>query len=162
MRCFFPPYFCWCNAFWGWFWGFPSPRALCSTFASLLKHSHADCSGCSSFLPHAAATSPQEEVGTERLVCVSHFLAVTCGTLLVCSCGRPYIKLSHGEGSLDKGDRIPRSGTCLVSSVWFFYFHHFKVVGEKQAWTESACLFESRVLKKTEQKTPQTIKLARH
>ncbi|KAJ0069313.1 hypothetical protein NL108_003249, partial [Boleophthalmus pectinirostris] len=28
----------------------------------------------------------------------------------VCSCGRPYIKLSHGEGSLDKGDRIPRPG----------------------------------------------------
>ncbi|XP_010790677.1 cGMP-inhibited 3',5'-cyclic phosphodiesterase A-like [Notothenia coriiceps] len=24
-------------------------------------------------------------------------------------CGRPYIRLSHGEGSLDKGDRIPRS-----------------------------------------------------
>ncbi|XP_034001944.1 cGMP-inhibited 3',5'-cyclic phosphodiesterase A-like isoform X1 [Trematomus bernacchii] len=28
---------------------------------------------------------------------------------LTCSCGRPYIRLSHGEGSLDKGDRIPRS-----------------------------------------------------
>ncbi|KAM9376825.1 cGMP-inhibited 3',5'-cyclic phosphodiesterase 3A [Pholidichthys leucotaenia] len=28
---------------------------------------------------------------------------------LTCSCGRPYIRLSHGEGSIDKGDRIPRS-----------------------------------------------------
>ncbi|XP_061826280.1 cGMP-inhibited 3',5'-cyclic phosphodiesterase 3A-like isoform X2 [Nerophis lumbriciformis] len=36
---------------------------------------------------------------------------------LTCSCGRPYIRLSHGEGSLDKGDRIPRSeDQVLVSS----------------------------------------------
>ncbi|XP_075883531.1 cGMP-inhibited 3',5'-cyclic phosphodiesterase 3A-like isoform X2 [Nelusetta ayraudi] len=33
---------------------------------------------------------------------------------LTCSCGRPYIKLSHGEGSLDKGDRIPRSAEDQV------------------------------------------------
>ncbi|KAF7663977.1 hypothetical protein LDENG_00192760 [Lucifuga dentata] len=37
---------------------------------------------------------------------------------LTCSCGRPYIKLSHGEGSIDKGDRIPRSAEdqVIVSS----------------------------------------------
>lgn len=38
---------------------------------------------------------------------------------LTCSCGRPYIKLGHGEGSLDKGDRIPRSAAddpVVVSS----------------------------------------------
>ncbi|XP_062418927.1 cGMP-inhibited 3',5'-cyclic phosphodiesterase 3A-like isoform X1 [Pungitius pungitius] len=37
---------------------------------------------------------------------------------LTCSCGRPYIKLSHGEGSIDKGDRIPRSAEdqAVVSS----------------------------------------------
>ncbi|XP_034032180.1 cGMP-inhibited 3',5'-cyclic phosphodiesterase A isoform X2 [Thalassophryne amazonica] len=28
---------------------------------------------------------------------------------LICSCGRPYIRLSHGEGSIDKGDKIPHS-----------------------------------------------------
>ncbi|XP_069019248.1 cGMP-inhibited 3',5'-cyclic phosphodiesterase 3A isoform X1 [Embiotoca jacksoni] len=33
---------------------------------------------------------------------------------LTCSCGRPYIKLSHGEGSIDKGDRIPRSAEDQV------------------------------------------------
>nr|XP_020480030.1 cGMP-inhibited 3',5'-cyclic phosphodiesterase A-like isoform X1 [Monopterus albus] len=33
---------------------------------------------------------------------------------LICSCGRPYIKLSHGEGSLDKGDRVPRSAEDQV------------------------------------------------
>lgn len=42
-------------------------------------------------------------------------LSLTCKTPLVYSCGRPYIKLSHGEGSIDKGDRIPRSGMLLVS-----------------------------------------------
>ncbi|XP_051917495.1 cGMP-inhibited 3',5'-cyclic phosphodiesterase 3A-like isoform X2 [Hippocampus zosterae] len=31
---------------------------------------------------------------------------------LTCSCGRPYNRLSHGEGSIDKGDRIPRSVTA--------------------------------------------------
>ncbi|XP_029910607.1 cGMP-inhibited 3',5'-cyclic phosphodiesterase A-like isoform X2 [Myripristis murdjan] len=35
---------------------------------------------------------------------------------LTCSCGRPYIRLSHGEGSLDKGDRIPRSEDQVVAS----------------------------------------------
>ncbi|XP_047452338.1 cGMP-inhibited 3',5'-cyclic phosphodiesterase A-like isoform X2 [Mugil cephalus] len=35
---------------------------------------------------------------------------------LTCSCGRPYIKLSHGEGSIDKGDRIPRSEDQVVAS----------------------------------------------
>ncbi|KAF1386891.1 hypothetical protein PFLUV_G00099560 [Perca fluviatilis] len=37
---------------------------------------------------------------------------------LTCSCGRPYIRLGHGEGSIDKGDRIPRSAEdqVLVSS----------------------------------------------
>ncbi|XP_068168289.1 cGMP-inhibited 3',5'-cyclic phosphodiesterase 3A isoform X2 [Antennarius striatus] len=35
---------------------------------------------------------------------------------LTCSCGRPYIKLSHGEGSIDKGDRIPRSEDPVVVS----------------------------------------------
>ncbi|XP_034391437.1 cGMP-inhibited 3',5'-cyclic phosphodiesterase A-like isoform X1 [Cyclopterus lumpus] len=37
---------------------------------------------------------------------------------LACSCGRPYIRLSHGEGSIDKGDRIPRSAEdqVMVSS----------------------------------------------
>ncbi|XP_040019103.1 cGMP-inhibited 3',5'-cyclic phosphodiesterase 3A isoform X4 [Gasterosteus aculeatus] len=35
---------------------------------------------------------------------------------LTCSCGRPYIKLSHGEGSIDKGDRIPRSEDQAVVS----------------------------------------------
>ncbi|XP_029992296.1 cGMP-inhibited 3',5'-cyclic phosphodiesterase A isoform X3 [Sphaeramia orbicularis] len=37
---------------------------------------------------------------------------------LTCSCGRPYIRLSHGEGSIDKGDRIPRSAEdpVVVSS----------------------------------------------
>ncbi|XP_059191269.1 cGMP-inhibited 3',5'-cyclic phosphodiesterase 3A-like [Centropristis striata] len=33
---------------------------------------------------------------------------------LTCSCGRPYIRLSHGEGSMDKGDRIPRSAEDQV------------------------------------------------
>ncbi|XP_024911785.1 cGMP-inhibited 3',5'-cyclic phosphodiesterase A isoform X2 [Cynoglossus semilaevis] len=33
-----------------------------------------------------------------------------------CSCGRPYIRLSHGEGSMDKGDRIPRSEDQVVVS----------------------------------------------
>ncbi|XP_044049475.1 cGMP-inhibited 3',5'-cyclic phosphodiesterase A-like isoform X3 [Siniperca chuatsi] len=33
---------------------------------------------------------------------------------LTCSCGRPYIKLSHGEGSIDKGDRISRSAEDQV------------------------------------------------
>ncbi|KAF6718753.1 cGMP-inhibited 3',5'-cyclic phosphodiesterase A [Oryzias melastigma] len=33
---------------------------------------------------------------------------------LTCSCGRPYIRLSHGEGSVDKGDRIPRSAEDQV------------------------------------------------
>ncbi|CAG08714.1 unnamed protein product, partial [Tetraodon nigroviridis] len=34
------------------------------------------------------------------------------------SCGRSYVKLSHGEGSLDKGDKIPRSAEdhVVVSS----------------------------------------------
>ncbi|XP_029992295.1 cGMP-inhibited 3',5'-cyclic phosphodiesterase A isoform X2 [Sphaeramia orbicularis] len=35
---------------------------------------------------------------------------------LTCSCGRPYIRLSHGEGSIDKGDRIPRSEDPVVVS----------------------------------------------
>ncbi|XP_057691767.1 cGMP-inhibited 3',5'-cyclic phosphodiesterase 3A-like isoform X2 [Corythoichthys intestinalis] len=35
---------------------------------------------------------------------------------LTCSCGRPYIRLSHGEGSIDKGDRIPRSEDQVVVS----------------------------------------------
>ncbi|XP_063335508.1 cGMP-inhibited 3',5'-cyclic phosphodiesterase 3A-like isoform X2 [Pelmatolapia mariae] len=35
---------------------------------------------------------------------------------LTCSCGRPYIRLNHGEGSLDKGDRIPRSEDQVVVS----------------------------------------------
>ncbi|XP_035859109.1 cGMP-inhibited 3',5'-cyclic phosphodiesterase A-like isoform X2 [Sander lucioperca] len=36
---------------------------------------------------------------------------------LTCSCGRPYIRLGHGEGSIDKGDRVPRSeDQVLVSS----------------------------------------------
>ncbi|XP_049929531.1 cGMP-inhibited 3',5'-cyclic phosphodiesterase 3A isoform X2 [Epinephelus moara] len=35
---------------------------------------------------------------------------------LTCSCGRQYIRLSHGEGSLDKGDRIPRSEDQVVVS----------------------------------------------
>ncbi|XP_061678698.1 cGMP-inhibited 3',5'-cyclic phosphodiesterase 3A-like isoform X2 [Syngnathoides biaculeatus] len=36
---------------------------------------------------------------------------------LTCSCGRPYIRLSHGEGSIDKGDRIPRpENQAVVSS----------------------------------------------
>uniref|UniRef100_A0A3Q2CPF9 Phosphodiesterase n=1 Tax=Cyprinodon variegatus TaxID=28743 RepID=A0A3Q2CPF9_CYPVA len=35
---------------------------------------------------------------------------------LICSCGRPYIKLTHGEGSIDKGDRIPRSEDQVVVS----------------------------------------------
>ncbi|XP_042351791.1 cGMP-inhibited 3',5'-cyclic phosphodiesterase A-like isoform X2 [Plectropomus leopardus] len=35
---------------------------------------------------------------------------------LTCSCGRPYIRLSHGEGSIDKGDRIPRSEDQVVAS----------------------------------------------
>ncbi|XP_061576956.1 cGMP-inhibited 3',5'-cyclic phosphodiesterase 3A-like isoform X2 [Cololabis saira] len=35
---------------------------------------------------------------------------------LTCSCGRPYIKLGHGEGSIDKGDRIPRSEDQVVAS----------------------------------------------
>ncbi|XP_035859108.1 cGMP-inhibited 3',5'-cyclic phosphodiesterase A-like isoform X1 [Sander lucioperca] len=37
---------------------------------------------------------------------------------LTCSCGRPYIRLGHGEGSIDKGDRVPRSAEdqVLVSS----------------------------------------------
>uniref|UniRef100_H3DF26 Phosphodiesterase n=1 Tax=Tetraodon nigroviridis TaxID=99883 RepID=H3DF26_TETNG len=36
----------------------------------------------------------------------------------VYSCGRSYVKLSHGEGSLDKGDKIPRSAEdhVVVSS----------------------------------------------
>jgi len=38
----------------------------------------------------------------------------TCQPSLVCSCGRPYIRLSHGEGSIDKGDRIPRAGMLPV------------------------------------------------
>ncbi|XP_030587615.1 cGMP-inhibited 3',5'-cyclic phosphodiesterase A-like [Archocentrus centrarchus] len=33
---------------------------------------------------------------------------------LTCSCGRPYIRLSHGDGSIDKGDRIPRSAEDQV------------------------------------------------
>lgn len=33
----------------------------------------------------------------------------------VYSCGRSYVKLSHGEGSLDKGDKIPRSGTLRLA-----------------------------------------------
>ncbi|KAM9754368.1 cGMP-inhibited 3',5'-cyclic phosphodiesterase 3A-like isoform 2-T2 [Menidia menidia] len=35
---------------------------------------------------------------------------------LTCSCGRPYIRLNHGEGSIDKGDRIPRSEDQVVVS----------------------------------------------
>ncbi|XP_061532219.1 cGMP-inhibited 3',5'-cyclic phosphodiesterase 3A-like isoform X2 [Phycodurus eques] len=35
---------------------------------------------------------------------------------LTCSCGRPYIRLSHGEGSIDKGDRIPRPEDQVVVS----------------------------------------------
>ncbi|XP_017261623.1 cGMP-inhibited 3',5'-cyclic phosphodiesterase A isoform X2 [Kryptolebias marmoratus] len=35
---------------------------------------------------------------------------------LTCSCGRPYIRLTHGEGSIDKGDRIPRSEDQVVVS----------------------------------------------
>ncbi|XP_072242206.1 cGMP-inhibited 3',5'-cyclic phosphodiesterase 3A-like isoform X1 [Leuresthes tenuis] len=31
-----------------------------------------------------------------------------------CSCGRPYIRLNHGEGSIDKGDRITRSAEDQV------------------------------------------------
>ncbi|XP_028307531.1 cGMP-inhibited 3',5'-cyclic phosphodiesterase A-like isoform X1 [Gouania willdenowi] len=33
---------------------------------------------------------------------------------LTCSCGRPYMRLSHGEGSLDKGDRTSRSAEDQV------------------------------------------------
>ncbi|XP_029615285.1 cGMP-inhibited 3',5'-cyclic phosphodiesterase A isoform X1 [Salmo trutta] len=36
---------------------------------------------------------------------------------LTCSCGRPYIKLSHGEGSMDKGDRIHRTEDQVVASA---------------------------------------------
>uniref|UniRef100_A0A3B3ZR00 Phosphodiesterase n=1 Tax=Periophthalmus magnuspinnatus TaxID=409849 RepID=A0A3B3ZR00_9GOBI len=50
----------------------------------------------------------------ETLTCRYSLFCPTCVFLTcvpsVCSCGRPYIKLSHGEGSMDKGDRIPRSG----------------------------------------------------
>ncbi|KAM4734214.1 cGMP-inhibited 3',5'-cyclic phosphodiesterase 3A-like [Anableps anableps] len=35
---------------------------------------------------------------------------------LTCSCGRPYIRLTHGEGSIDKGDRIPRTEDQVVVS----------------------------------------------
>ncbi|PWA24812.1 hypothetical protein CCH79_00010191, partial [Gambusia affinis] len=35
---------------------------------------------------------------------------------LTCSCGRPYIRLTHGEGSIDKGDRIPRTEDPVVVS----------------------------------------------
>ncbi|XP_061630878.1 cGMP-inhibited 3',5'-cyclic phosphodiesterase 3A-like isoform X4 [Phyllopteryx taeniolatus] len=44
---------------------------------------------------------------------------------LTCSCGRPYIRLSHGEGSIDKGDRIPRPdhnrvhATDVLHAVWY-------------------------------------------
>ncbi|XP_043981987.1 cGMP-inhibited 3',5'-cyclic phosphodiesterase A-like isoform X5 [Gambusia affinis] len=31
-------------------------------------------------------------------------------------CGRPYIRLTHGEGSIDKGDRIPRTEDPVVVS----------------------------------------------
>ncbi|CAL8375735.1 unnamed protein product [Arctogadus glacialis] len=34
-----------------------------------------------------------------------------CHEALTCSCGRPYIRLSVGEGSIEKGDRTQRSGT---------------------------------------------------
>ena len=50
-------------------------------------------------------------------------------TFLYHSCGRPYIKLSHGEGSMDKGDRIHRTGTTilltelLISASATFPFH---------------------------------------
>lgn len=42
------------------------------------------------------------------------FFTLYVKLLLFHSCGRPYIRLSHGEGSLDKGDRIPRSGMGSV------------------------------------------------
>ncbi|MEQ2202793.1 hypothetical protein XENOCAPTIV_015937, partial [Xenoophorus captivus] len=35
---------------------------------------------------------------------------------LTCSCGRPYIRLTHGEGSIDKVDRIPRTEDQVVVS----------------------------------------------
>ncbi|XP_054881262.1 cGMP-inhibited 3',5'-cyclic phosphodiesterase 3A isoform X2 [Poeciliopsis prolifica] len=35
---------------------------------------------------------------------------------LTCSCGRPYIRLTHGEGSIDKGERIPRTEDSVVVS----------------------------------------------
>ncbi|XP_032446759.1 cGMP-inhibited 3',5'-cyclic phosphodiesterase A [Xiphophorus hellerii] len=35
---------------------------------------------------------------------------------LTCSCGRPYIRLTHGEGSIDKGDRTPRTEDPVVVS----------------------------------------------
>ncbi|KAM4554269.1 cGMP-inhibited 3',5'-cyclic phosphodiesterase 3A-like [Fundulus diaphanus] len=35
---------------------------------------------------------------------------------LTCSCGRPYIRLTHGEGSIDKGDRTPRTEDQVVAS----------------------------------------------
>ncbi|XP_041746800.2 cGMP-inhibited 3',5'-cyclic phosphodiesterase A-like [Coregonus clupeaformis] len=35
---------------------------------------------------------------------------------LTCSCGRPYIKMSHGEGSMDKGDRIRQTEDQMVVS----------------------------------------------
>ncbi|XP_062318541.1 cGMP-inhibited 3',5'-cyclic phosphodiesterase 3A isoform X2 [Osmerus eperlanus] len=35
---------------------------------------------------------------------------------LTCSCGRPYIKLTHGEGSIDKGDRIHRTEDQVTAS----------------------------------------------
>ncbi|XP_035498241.2 cGMP-inhibited 3',5'-cyclic phosphodiesterase A isoform X4 [Scophthalmus maximus] len=34
---------------------------------------------------------------------------------LTCSCGRPYIKLSHGEGSIDKGDRSAEDQVVVSS-----------------------------------------------
>ncbi|CDQ60698.1 unnamed protein product [Oncorhynchus mykiss] len=40
-------------------------------------------------------------------------LSVLCPSL---SCGRPYSRLSHGEGSMDKGDRIPHPDDPAVAS----------------------------------------------
>lgn len=69
-----------------------------------------------------------------------------------CSCGRPYSKLRHGDGSIDAGDRTQQSGTAAESAFrCVSLMIHFAVVIcdiTAGSWIESEficnwCLYES-------------------
>uniref|UniRef100_A0A3P8NRV6 Phosphodiesterase n=1 Tax=Astatotilapia calliptera TaxID=8154 RepID=A0A3P8NRV6_ASTCA len=68
------------------------------------------------YLSHSCFTCASCIFRPQVLVTLKLFYLTNSESPLFYSCGRPYIRLNHGEGSLDKGDRIPRSEDQVVVS----------------------------------------------